>query len=64
MAKTDINVQLSGQDGNAFNLIGIVMHALRKNNKDDLIEELQAEIDVCPSFDALLQLLQKYVVVS
>lgn len=62
--KTNIKVQLTGQDGNAFNLIGIVMNALRNNDKEDLITELQAEIDVCHSYDALLQLLQKYVVVS
>lgn len=59
--KTNITVQLTGQDGNAFNLIGIVLHALNHNNQEELASELNKRIDDCPSYDALLQLFQEYV---
>lgn len=35
MSKYDVTVQLSGEDGNAFNIIGRVSRALRKAGATD-----------------------------
>ena len=35
--KTNITVQLTGTDGNIFNIIGKVRAALRQNGRSDLI---------------------------
>ena len=59
--KYDITVQLSGEDGNAFNLMGIVNRALRnadapQKDIDDFIKEATAS-----DYDHLLQTCMKWV---
>lgn len=61
--KTDIEVQLIGQDGNAFNLVGITANELRRNGHDDYADELWSKLNDCESYDAVLQLIQSYVYV-
>ena len=60
----DIHVQLSGQDGNAFNLMGIVNRALRKADVPQKeIDQFQAEA-TAGDYDALLRTCMKWVDVS
>jgi len=59
--KYDINVQLTGQDGNAFNLMGIVRKALRENDVpqgevDTFLKECQES-----DYDHLLITCMKWV---
>jgi len=41
--QTGIEVELTGKDGNAFNIIGICREALRKAGRGDLIAEFTDE---------------------
>ena len=57
--------QLSGQDGNAFNLINIAKRAMRKGDVPEL--ECSAFTHECfgqHSYDALLQTIMKWVTVE
>ena len=62
--KYDITVQLSGEDGNAFNLMGIVNRALR--NADAPQKDIDAFIKEATSadYDHLLQTCMKWVHVN
>jgi len=58
----DVEVQLSGEDGNAFMILGRVSSALRragisKDERDALAEQVFA----CESYDAVLQLIMRTV---
>ena len=51
----DINVQLSGEDGNAYSIIGRVMRAMGRAGVDkDKIDKYQAEA-TSGDYDNLLQ---------
>ena len=40
---TDIEVQLTGNDGNAFAVLGRIQTALRRGGRNDLVEQFTAE---------------------
>ncbi len=54
-------VQLSGQDGNVFNLISIVRLALKEQVSREKAEEFTARAVQCESYDEVLSLIQEYV---
>ena len=62
MAKhEDVTVKLIGEDGNAFNLIGLVNRALRKGPGEDAAKEFTTSAMSCGSYDELLSLIQETV---
>jgi hypothetical protein len=54
MSKTNINVKLTGNDGNVFNLICICTQALRKHGLKDKIAEFQSEVTSSKSYEEAL----------
>jgi len=54
-------VQLSGQDGNVFNLISIVRRVLKEQVSKEKAEEFTACAMQCSSYDEVLFLIQEYV---
>lgn len=52
---------LIGEDGNVFNLAGIVSRTLRKAGMRDKVEEFQNRLFKCGSYDEALVLMQDYV---
>lgn len=63
MPKTDLEVQLTGRDGNVFNIIGTVYNAIRKVDRT-LAEEYKKEATSQQSYDEVLQLTMEYVEVT
>ena len=63
MVKYDqIIVQLSGENGNIFNLIGIVSRELRRNNvSNEELDEFRDDITSSKSYDEALSKIQEYV---
>ena len=60
----NIKVQLSGEDGDAFAIMGTVSKALRKNKiSEDLIVEFKAEA-MSGDYDHLLQTCMRWVTVG
>lgn len=57
---TDIEVQLTGEDGNAFLILGKVSKALKRGGREDLVEEFMEEAKL-GDYDHLLQTCMKYV---
>ena len=58
----DVTVQLVGEDGNAYNLIGLTTRALRRARVP--AEEIKIFTKECfnsPNYDALLQTIMKWV---
>jgi hypothetical protein len=60
--KYDITVQLSGQDGNIFNLVSIVSNAIKregatKQERDELLKEVTSS----GSYDEALRVLMGWV---
>lgn len=58
-------VQLSGQDGNIFNLLGLASRALKRNGQRDKVEEMtkkimSGEVD----YDGAIQVIMEYVDVT
>ena len=60
---TDITVKLTGENGNAFAIIGRVRTALRKNGRPDLIEAFSRDA-MSGDYDHLLQTCLRYVIVE
>jgi len=60
MPKTDITVQLVGQDGNAFAVLGAVSKALRRGGHSDLVDAYMSEA-MSGDYDHLLQVSMEYV---
>jgi hypothetical protein len=54
-------VQLVGQDGNVFNLLGICVRALKKAGQDNEAQELQKRVLGCGSYDEALVIMLEYV---
>ena len=54
MSKTNINVKLTGKDGNVFNLIGICTQALREHGLKNKIAEFQSEDTSSKSYEEAL----------
>jgi len=64
MLYPDIEVELSGQDGNAFMIIGRISGALRKHKvPNDRIKDFQAEA-MSGDYDHVLQTAMRWVSVS
>ena len=59
----DVEVQLTGEDGNAFAIMGAVTRALRRAGYSDKIEEYQKEA-TSGNYDNLLQVTMKWVTVN
>ena len=54
-------VELIGQDGNIFNLVGIASRELRKHGMSDEASKMQEEVFASSSYDEALQIMMKYV---
>lgn len=63
MPKTDVIVQLTGNDGNAFAIMGRVTKALKRAGHGDLVDEFRKEAQ-SGDYDHLLQTAMDYVVVE
>ncbi len=59
----DVEVQLTGTDGNAFALMGKVQKALRRAGHSDAVDSFLAEA-MSGDYNHLLQTCMKYVNVS
>ena len=59
----DVEVHLSGEDGNAFAVLGKVSQALRRAGHGDVVDEFMAEA-TAGHYDALLRVTMRWVVVS
>ncbi len=60
----DIEVQLTGQDGNAFNLMGIVNRALRKADVSQEDQDLFIKEATAADYNHLLSTCMKWVNVN
>ena len=58
--KTEVRVQLTGNDGNAFAIMGTVVKALRSEGHRDLVDEYRKEA-MSGDYDHLLQTTMAYV---
>ena len=60
---TDAVVQLTGEDGNAFSILGRVRHAIRESNHPELEDAFWHEA-TSGDYDHLLQTCMRYVEVN
>ena len=60
MPKTDLEVKLTGEDGNAFNILGKVTQALKEGGYSDLIEKYE-ERATSGDYNNLLRITMDYV---
>ncbi|MCZ0983984.1 hypothetical protein O1L60_45300 [Streptomyces diastatochromogenes] len=60
-AHPDVEVQLSGEDGNAYHLIGLVSRALRQAGHRDAASDFARAAVRLASYDDLLQLIMRTV---
>lgn len=60
---TDAVVKLTGQDGNAFNLLGLVRKAILTSNQPELADAFMSEA-TSGHYDHLLQTCMRYVEVN
>lgn len=59
--KTDLEVSLIGEDGNIFNLIGVVSREMRRNGYREKVKEFQDDITGSKSYDEALQKIGSWV---
>ncbi len=59
----DVEVTLSGSDGNAFAVLGKVKKALKQSGHGDAVDEFMADA-TSGDYDHLLQTCMRYVEVS
>ncbi len=57
----DVIVQLSGEDGNVFFIVGRVMKALRLAGHKEAADALPAQARACKSYDEVLQMVMGLV---
>ena len=57
----EITVQLVGQDGNVFNLMGIVANALRKNGFGEEVQEFITDVTSSKSYHEALAVMMRWV---
>ena len=57
----DISVQLTGQDGNVFNLMGAVIRALRSNGFGNEVEDFISEVTSSKSYHEALAVMMQWV---
>jgi hypothetical protein len=60
---TDAVVKLTGQDGNAFNVLAVVRKAVLKSNRPDLADDFMREATQ-HDYDHLLRTCMRYVEVE
>ncbi len=60
---TDAVVKLTGQDGNAFNLLGLVRKAILKSSQPELADAFMSDA-TSGDYDHLLQTCMRYVEVN
>ncbi len=62
----DVHVQITGKDGNIFNIIGLVTGALRRapGTPPGEVEKFTSEVMDCDSYDAALRVVMSWVDVS
>lgn len=60
MAKTDVEVELIGQDGNAFAILGKVKRELVRAGHKDLVDEYMSEA-MSGDYSNLLRVTGEYV---
>jgi hypothetical protein len=60
----DVHVELSGQDGNAFVIIGRVSGAIRKAHGDEAATRFTSQASETQSYDELLQFVMRTVETS
>lgn len=56
-----IKVNLIGEDGNIFNLVGIVSREMRRNGLEELASEMRNRVFNSESYDNALQIIMEYV---
>jgi len=57
----DVEVQLSGEDGNAFNLVGLVLRALRSAGVDKAERDVFVAEATSGDYDHLLRTCMEWV---
>ncbi len=62
--QSGIPCQLTGEDGNIFNLLAIARNALRRGGRTDLIEPLTKDVTSSKSYDEALAHIMEYVTVK
>lgn len=53
--------KLTGQDGNIFNLMGIVSRTLKANGQGDKVDEMVKKVTSSPNYDIALSVFFEYV---
>lgn len=64
MENSKLKVKLIGEDGNVFNLIGIVRRKLVEVGMSNEAEEMVERAYKCQSYDEVLRLFTEYVEVE
>lgn len=59
--KTKTKCRLVGEDGNVFNLIGIVLKCLQKQGLNKEAKEFSERVMKAGSYDQALQIMMEYV---
>lgn len=54
-------VKLVGENGNIFNIMGIVIRELKRNGMTEEAKKYQEEVMACHSYDEALSVAFKYV---
>jgi hypothetical protein len=63
MEKTEFikpSVQLTGEDGNIFNLVGIARRALKRNGLQEKAEEMANRVFQSDSYESALRIISEY----
>ena len=58
---TKPTVQLSGEDGNIFSIVGRCRRALKRAGRQDLADEMSEKVKKSGSYDKALQIVMDYV---
>lgn len=61
MAKLNLEVKLIGEDGNIFNLMGIVSREMKRNGYQNQIKEFTDDITSSNSYDEALAKIMDWV---
>jgi len=59
MSITNIKLGIVGQDGNAFNILGLASRALKDNGQSELVDEYMTEA-MAGDYDHLLRTTAQY----
>ena len=61
--KTEVEVNLVGEDGNIFSLVGLTSKALKRSGYKEYAEELNSRLKEQESYDDALNLISEYVTI-